>query len=79
MTKNCKLSIQCFYGVNKGKKRMQYTVFIVLSKLMRAANCVQFCLNPFSREIHEGCLPHDKIDSDKTVHNVQLTSAWIRS
>ena len=43
-----------------------------LRKLMRAANCVRFCLNPFCREVHEGCLPHDK-----TVHNLNLTSDWI--
>ena len=53
--------------------------FNFVSKLIRAANCVRFCLNPFCREVHEGCLPHDKKDSDKTVHNLQLTSAWIRS
>ena len=46
---------------------------------MRAANCVQFCQNPFWCEVHEGCLPHDKYDSDKAIHNSQLTSAWIRS
>ena len=39
---------------------------------MRAANCVQFCQNPFCREVQTD-------DSDKTVHNLQLTSAWIRS
>ena len=32
---------------------------------MRATNCVRFCLNPFC---------HDKNDSDKTVHNLQLVS-----
>ena len=36
-----------------------------LSKLMRAANCVRFCCHG----VHEDCLPHDKKDSDKTVHN----------
>ena len=44
-----------------------------LSKLMRVANCVRFCLN------HEGCLSCNKNDSDKMVHNSQLTSAGIRS
>ena len=29
------------------------------SKLMRAANCVRFCLNSLCLEVHEGCLPHD--------------------
>ena len=48
-------------------------------KIMQAANCVWFCLNPFCHEVHEGCLPHDKNNSDKTVHNLQLTSTWIRS
>ena len=40
---------------------------------MRAANCVGFCLNPFCGEVHctKGCLPHDKNDSDKTVHDLQ--------
>ena len=50
-----------------------------LSKLMRAANCVLLCQNPVCREVHEGCLPYNKNDSDKTVHKLQLTSAWIRS
>ena len=36
-------------------------------------NCVWFC------QVHEGCLPHDKNDSEKALHNLQLTSAWIRS
>ena len=35
--------------------------------------------NHFCHELHEGCLPHDKNDSDKTVHNLQLTSPRIRS
>ena len=38
--------------------------------------CVWFCLKHFCFEVHEGPLPHDKNDSDKTVHNLQLTSAW---
>ena len=46
--------------------------FNFLSKLMRAANCVRFCQNHFCREVHEGCLRHDKNDSDKAVHNLQL-------
>ena len=51
-------------------------VFNFLSnKLMLAAKFVLFCLNPFWREVHEASLPHDKNDSDKTVHNLQLTSA----
>ena len=36
--------------------------------------CVRFC-----REVHGGCLPHDKNDSDKTAYKLQLTSAWVRS
>ena len=49
--------------------------FNFLSKLMRAANCVRLCLNPFCYAVHEGCLPHTKKkkDSDKTVHNLQFT------
>ena len=43
------------------------------------SNCVRFCQNPFCREVHEGCLPHDKKDSDEVVHNFELTLAWIRS
>ena len=31
--------------------------FNFLSKLMRAANCVLFCLNPFCPEVNDGCLP----------------------
>ena len=27
---------------------------------------------PFCCEVHEGCLPYDKKDSDETVHNLQL-------
>ena len=27
----------------------------------------------------KGCLNQDKNDADKTIHNLQLTSAWIRS
>ena len=53
--------------------------FNFLSKLVQAANCARFCLNPFSCEVHEGCLSHDKNDLDKTVHKLQLTSTWIRS
>ena len=52
--------------------------FNFLSKLMQAANCVRFCLNLFCREVHKGCLPHNKNDSDKTVHNLLLISAWIK-
>ena len=33
-----------------------------------SAYCVRFCLNLFV----------DKNDSDKTIHNLQLASAWIR-
>ena len=52
-----------------------FWTFNFLSKLMRAASCVRFCLNPFCREVHDGflphevhdsCLPHDKKDSEKT-------------
>ena len=50
----------------------------LIFKLMPAVNCVQFCLNPFCHEVHEGCLPHGKNDSDKTILNLQLTSVWIR-
>ena len=51
----------------------------LLSKLIQAAYCVQFCLNPFCVEVNEGFLRHNKNTSDKTIHNLQLTSAWIRS
>ena len=43
---------------------------------MRAA---RFCLNPYYREVHEGCLSHNNNNSDKTIHNLQHTSVWIRS
>ena len=52
--------------------------FKFLSKLMRAEDCAQFCLNPYCEE-YESCLPQDKNNSDKTVHNLQLTTAWTRS
>ena len=47
---------------------------------MQAANCV-LCLSEsfLCHEVHEGCLPHNKNDSDKTVNNMQLTLDWIRS
>ena len=41
--------------------------------------CVWFSQNPYCREVYKGCLPYDKSDSDKAIHNLQLTSAWIRS
>ena len=31
------------------------------------------------RTVHECCLPYDKHDSDKAVHNLQLTSARLKS
>ena len=43
---------------------------------MQAANCLLISLNPFGCEIHESCFPHDTNDSDKTIHNLQFTSAW---
>ena len=43
--------------------------FKFLSKLMRVAKCVQFCLNPFCREEHEGSLIYDKNVSDKTLES----------
>ena len=46
---------------------------------MPATNFVRFCQNPLCIEVHVGCLPHNKNVSDKTVHHLQLTSAWIRS
>ena len=49
------------------------------SKLMRAANCVRFYLNLFCCEVNNLHVPHVKKDSDKTIHNLQLASALIRS
>ena len=49
--------------------------FNFFSKLMRAANCVQFYLNLFCPEVNEGSLPHNKNDTDKTVLSLQFTSA----
>ena len=51
---------------------------LVFDLILADANCVRFWQNTFCCEVHEACLPHDKEDSDKTVHNLQLTSAWIR-
>ena len=39
-----------------------------LSKLMKDAYCVQFCLKPFCREVNNLHLPHDKKNSDITIH-----------
>ena len=50
---------------------------LILSKLMPAANSVQFCLNPFCPQVNKVCLPHNKNNSDKTVHNLQLASAGL--
>ena len=44
---------------------------------MGAVNCLRFCLNPFCREVKEGCLPHDKNDSDKTIHNLRERSGSV--
>ena len=44
-----------------------------LSKLMRAVNCLQFCLNPFCREF-EGCLLKDKNDLDKTLESTCIVT-----
>ena len=74
-----KLSIECFHGVKsekkrKKKKKMQCSPLV--SKLMRATNCVQLSLNPFCREVREGCLTHVKNDSDRTVHKMQLAEVY---
>ena len=37
----------------------------LLSKLIRAAYCEGFCLNPFCVEVNEGFLRHNKNASDK--------------
>ena len=81
MPKKHKFYIRCFYCVKKGKKgecSAWLWSFNFLSRLTRAANGEQFRQDHFCREVHQGCLPQDKNDSDKTVHNLQLTSAWIR-
>ena len=44
--------------------------------LKKSANCVRFYLNRFCCEVNEGCLPHDKINLDKSVHYLQLASIW---
>ena len=54
-------------------------MFNFLSKLMQAANCVGFYQNHFCREVREAVYLNDKNNSDKAVHNLQLTSAWIIS
>ena len=35
---------------------------------MQATKCVLFCLNSFCREVHVGCLSHDKKDSEFAAH-----------
>ena len=46
---------------------------------MRAAYFAPFCLNPFCHEVYNSWLPHNKSDSDKTVHKLQPSSTWIRA
>ena len=47
---------------------------LYISKLIRAENCVRFRLNPLCLGVKEGCLPHDKSDSVKTLHFAARTS-----
>ena len=45
-----------------------------IPKLIRAEIRVRFRLNPLCLGVKECCLPHDKSDSDKTVHFAAHTS-----
>ena len=49
-----------FYSVLVWCKIAPLWSFNFLSKLMRAAKCVWFSLNPFCDEVHEGCLSQEK-------------------
>ena len=54
---------------------------LLISKLMRAASGT-VCLNRFYSnfsKVYEGCLTHNKNNSDKTAHDLQLSSALVRS
>ena len=68
-----KLFIWCSCCVKQRKEKLWS--FNFLSKLMRASNCERFFSE--SGTVHEGCLPHDKNDSDITAHNLQLISATL--
>ena len=47
---------------------------LYISKLIRAEDCVRFRLYHLCLGVKEGCLLHDKRDSDKTVHFAACTS-----
>ena len=51
---------------------------LLISKLMRAAGGT-VCLNHFYSKVYEGCLTHNKNNSDKTAHDLQMSSALVRS
>ena len=44
---------------------------LLISKLMRAASGT-VCLNRFYSKVYDGCLTHNKNNSDKTDHDLQL-------
>ena len=46
--------------MKKGECSAPLWSFNFVSKGRPAANCVRFCLNPFCREVYEGCLLHNK-------------------
>ena len=71
--KSRKFSIQYFYDVKKWKKG-ECSASLYISKLIRAENKARFLLNPLCVGVKEGCLPHDKNNSDKTVHFAARTS-----
>ena len=51
---------------------------MVFQLLMRAASGT-VCLNHFYSKVYEGCLTHNKNNSDKTAHDLQMSSALVRS
>ena len=51
---------------------------LLISKLMRAASGT-VCLKRFYTKVYEGCLTDNKNNSAKTAHDLQLSSALVRS
>ena len=77
--KNRMFSIEYFYGVKQQKKE---NLVLCSGLLTSYLSCCKLCTvlsESVCHEVHEGCLPHDNSTPDKTIHNLQLTSAKIRS
>ena len=58
--------------VKKGGCSTPLWSFNFLPKLMGAANCVRFCLNPFCPEVHEGCLHQLGLEVERAEHYILL-------